>query len=197
MALGDVYRLVDFQTYDGQTLSNVYHYQNVNDPADAEALAQGFVEDHLPAIRVIQSPALEHTVVTVVNLNDEEDFHELAVGLSGNTTEAGQGMAAFICSRLILHRTSRAIRNGAKRYAGLVEGAVEGRNVNTSYKGLLDDLADALEVNITPIPSGEFELVLYGDVTPNRPAPIVVPISSVEAQWTISTQNSRKAWVGT
>ena len=197
MALGDIYELVDRQTFLGQEIINRYHYRNVVENGTAEGLAIGWIQDVLLNITPIQSSDLQHTVVDVINLDDETDFFSQVSGISGGDTASGENLAPFIASRLRILRSSRAIRNGSKRYAGLREGMVNGTVVTTSYHTGLQTLADALQLQVTSPLGGNWELVLYGDVTPNRPAPIVVAVADVEPSFAVTTQNTRKTWIGT
>lgn len=196
MAIGDVYQLVDDQRYLGQRVLNIYHYVNRRESSNAQGLADGFVQDVLPFITPCQSPNLEHVSVEVINLDDDTDFAQVAVNIPGNTAAAGDDMASFYALRIRLLRSSRAIRNGSKRYAGVLEGGVNSNSVGTVLLTPLSDLASALTNPVTAAPTGEFDLVLYGKVTPNRPEPIVVDIDAAVADPFVTTQNSRKAWVG-
>lgn len=197
MAIDDVFRLVDVQAYLGQIVTNVYHYQNRREDGNANTLAEAFVADVLPFVTPLQSENLEHREIQVINLDNDADFAQLAISIDGNTIISSDDAPAFLACRLRLLRSSRAIRNGAKRYAGLKEGAFAGNSIGATQLAAMTDLADALTNPVTGTPTGEYDLVLWGDVTPNRPAPIVVDIDDVSPDPFVTTQNSRKPWVGT
>lgn len=196
MAIGDVFQVTDHQTYLGQEIVNVYHYINRREDGNAQTLADAFIADVLPWVTPIQSADLQHTRVSVINLNDEGDFADVVSSIPGNTTEVGDNLPSFYAARLTLIRSTRAVRNGAKRYAGLVEGGVSGNTVDGNILLALQDLATALENPVTGAPTGEWDLIIYGLPTPNRPDPIVADINGVLAEVQVTTQNSRKAWVG-
>ena len=198
MAVGDVYELTDHQTYLSQEVANRYHFRNVGVSGTAEDCALAYVTDILPSLLPLQDDLLEHVRISVINYDDPTDYHEEAlVGSEGTSALGGDALPSFVAFRLRILRSSREIRNGSKRYAGLNEGQV---NQNTLVAGevvKLETLASALEQQITAPLGGTFSLVLYGHITPNRPAPIVVPVAGVQALSGVTTQNSRKVWVGT
>ena len=196
MAIGEIYELTDRQTFGNREIVNRYHYRNVNEAGTAEDLALAYVGDVLPFVTPLQTVNLNHFAINVINYDDPGDFIEYAIDIDGNSTSTGDDMPPFLACRFVLHRASRDVRNGSKRYAGLREQDVVADNVTAGYKGRMVNLADALELNITSPVTGEFELVIYGAVTPNRPTPIVVGVTGVSALFSVTTQNSRKFWVG-
>jgi len=193
MAVGDVYELVHEMHAGSKTMINRYHYRNVGVSGDADDLAQGFATDVLPAIQDFQSTVIQYDRLIVVNYDDLTDYTELDLtGNGGQSTATGDNLPFFVAGKIQLLRTSRAIRHGAKRYVGLRESDVVDNNLTTAARTRLDAIATALQANVTGPAGGTFELVLYGDVTPNRPSPIVIPVGGVQAFDRTTSQVSRK-----
>lgn len=121
MALNDVYQLVDVQGYDGQQILNVYFYQQRaailagNIP---QQLADTFEATVLPDILSNQTSDITHTELRVTNLfNPAENTTSLISEPGANGS--GDTGAPFVAAGFRLRQDNGALRNGAKRIAGL------------------------------------------------------------------------------
>lgn len=149
MGLFDIYLITDKQLMENQTVINTYTYQvtsAVGDP-DAQTLADAFIGEMLPAIRAIQeSDSVLHTELRVQNLFDASDLSVNVLSEAGTGSFGSQPLPTFNAAAFRLQQDNGAVKNGAKRYAGLDEG-VQDRGVITSsgYGTALDALAEALK----------------------------------------------------
>lgn len=152
----DVYQITDFQRLVGQTLLNVYFYQ-ILDPSvtdlGAQEVVTAFVEQVLPDILLTQVDAVLHTTVRAVNLFDESDTFTQAVSYSGGV--ASELQTTFTAYPFTLVQDNGAVKNGAKRIAGVYEqAATEGVVTDAGLLAVLNNLADTL---ILPLILGEAE----------------------------------------
>lgn len=196
MAIGDIYELVHDQRLFGQQVLNRYHYENINVSGDADGLATAFFLDVMPFIQAFQVEAVTYQRLIVINLDDDTDFTEFDLTGNGGQKVAAQPMPSFVAASLTLLRSSRSVRNGFKRYAGLDEGEVNQNSLTAAAITDLEAIAQALENPIDNTFNEEWVLRIYGGVTPNRPTPVVVPISSVSVSAVVTSQTSRKPGVG-
>jgi hypothetical protein len=146
MAFQDVYELIDFQQLYGQAVLNVYFYQNNNvlqGDASAEDLVTSWIAQVLPDIQLIQSADILHNEVSARNLFNEADNFSQAISEVGDT--AGDSMSSFNAVGFALVQDNGAIRNGAKRIAGILEAAaVDGVITDTNYIDNLSILGDQI-----------------------------------------------------
>lgn len=196
MSLGDIYELTHDQRLLGQQVINRYHFENTDIAGDAEDLAEAFNLDVLPFVQAAQHQDVTYVRLVIVNYDDPTDFVEFDLTGQGGGRTTSPVMPSHICGQLVLRRSSREIRNGFKRYAGVTEADVTANSLTQAYQDLLSDIATALINPIDNIAGAIFRLRLYGGVTQNRAAPIVVPIASISVDATVTTQNSRKPGYG-
>lgn len=197
MAIGELYELIDGQRYLGQDIINVYHYENRRESGTAQALAAAWADQVLPTIAALQMPQVEHVEVEVINLDDDEDFGVFAASVVGTNPAPGDPLPSFYAARISIKRASRVVRNGAKRYAGIPEGGAAGNALNGDTFDALVDIATDLQDPIVSVEGGEWDLVIYGRPTPNRPSRVVVDVADIVPEPGVTTQNTRKTWIGT
>lgn len=191
---GDLIRIVDTQTYLGETVLNVYFYI-------ITALI-GIEGDYLGAIHAswetnvldhvvdAQSPNLSHVNRELRNLTngvDISNFDEVVVGTDGT----GDDLNSFTSLGFILRRSSLVTRNGYKRYAGLKEARVVGNTV-VGLTAIIPAIESGLS---TPLTDGIAELARPVIVKRPIPEPAVSVVHSdvLSAQFRgLGTQNTRK-----
>lgn len=206
MAFQDVYELVDVQDMAGQEVLNVYFYENnnaLNGGATAADLANAFVEQVLPSIIAIQSDNVTHTEIRVRNLFAPADNHVLAVSEEGvNGTDT---MPTFNAIGYRLVQNNGAIRNGAKRIAGVPEEvSTDGVLTGTTYLEALDTLGEAMASTLSILLADVFMPVVVGRVLDGgqyrlpESAEEAVLGAIVEAVFNVlvTSQTSRKIGVG-
>lgn len=199
MSAGDVFMLIDQQIYvtaDDNPILNVYAYRQASGTGGAEELAANFVEEVLPDIVGVQSVAIGHSSISVVNLDDLSDFTELAVDPGeGTGTQTGDCLPRYNAYSFIYHRTSRGIRNGWKRIAGVPESAqVNGVVTNSGFLTALSALATTLSESLTGSGGDVWNPRILRRGSTSVTPPIVradFPIASV-AFVGLTTQNTRK-----
>lgn len=146
MAFGDIYELIDVQTLAGQTVLNVYFYRqnNLAVTADAQDLIDSYVGQVLPEVAGVQTDNVLHTEIRCRNLFNPVDNAVEAISVAGADT-SNEGMTNFDAVGYALSQNNGSVKNGAKRYAGLPEGAQNDGVIDEPvYIALLTTLAAAL-----------------------------------------------------
>lgn len=216
MATGDIYEVIDVQSYEGQEVLNVYHYFQAGPivPLGGETIAQLLAEDweakFVPLQLELQVDTLVHETVTCRNLFDDTDQGEAVSGTPGAQT-AGEGITSFMAYGLTLNHDNASIRPGGKRIAGpsennQAEGVVYGAAV-TVLQTFADELAEPLPAGIIIPVDTMFPVVvkrvregLPGEYTYRLPISqgelIYGTILEVLVKALLTSQVSRKVGVG-
>jgi hypothetical protein len=179
MASDDRFELVVEGTYLGKNVRNVYYYLQTNgEEMAADVLAGEFAETPLQAIRTVTVEAMVWERLFAKNLDNPEDFYDYILSPSQGGNIVAEGMPPFVTFSFIYHRTTLAVRNGWKRYAGVPESyVVDGVLASGTPATNIAALAEALDEPVTngsgttflPVimnkiripPEGEFESFLY------------------------------------
>lgn len=216
MPVGDVYEVVDVQRYLGQTVMNVYHYQQTAAFVPlagtiAQALADAFATTIVPVIAGIQHPSLVHVEVNVKNVFDGTDAGTAVTGNSGSQTGLGDAMPAFTNYAMQFKTDNAGIRPGSKRIAGVAEGATAAGIVEGVRLADAQVVADALAAPIQggliitndimkPVIVKRVREGVYGSYTYRMPATsaelVVGKITEALVNVLITSQTSRKVGVG-
>ena len=147
MALFDVYQIVDKSVLLGQECTNIYYYQQDSavDAPNAEDVAAAYIGQVLPLVKTIQEADLLHTEILVTNLFNPSDTFTQAVSVPGTATFGTELLPIFSATGFRLVGDNGAVRNGAKRYAGMDEGVQDdGVITNGTFITQLDAIADQL-----------------------------------------------------
>lgn len=202
----DVYMVTDKAVGAGQNCLNVYFYQvnAIGIPGGADVMLDSFEGQVLPAVLACQTSDIIHTELTAQNLFNPTDREVRAISEAGVRGSADD-MPVFTAIGVKLNQDNGAIRNGSKRYVGLVEGdQTSGVITGTTLLNALDDLmpvlAEKLLVGVSEVftPVIVKRLLVGGDyVLPTSLEDLVVGVV-VEAVYSLleTTQNSRKVGVG-
>lgn len=193
MAIGDLYRVIDHQSFDGQEVLNVYHYVQTDGAGAADELLTAFNEDMIPSIRAVQNTSLTHTLLEAINLDNDADFGSMALTSSNAGTRAGESLPVFTCWAFRYNRATRAVRNGQKRICGPNEGDQSGGDAISAMLTPLNALAGAMEDPVTEtVTSSSWKPVIVRTTGTSAPFTYTsFDISSVQYV-RISTQNTRK-----
>lgn len=156
MAADDVYEIVDKQSLYGQEVLNVYQYRQIavfttTEPNVATAFKNVWLEQIMPAIRLIQSGDVTHTNITVKNLFNAEDYASEDVNLPGTAEPSSVSSApSFDAYSFTARGTGLAVKPGGKRIAGVLPGfCTDGVVTNGAYLGQLAALANAMKQTVT------------------------------------------------
>jgi hypothetical protein len=118
--LNTIYLLRDVATMDGQNIENVYFFERVLGDGPATSLALDFVGEWLPSILALQSNAMVHLGISVLNLGDLGDFANLPLVTNG-TYGTDDPLPSFNAVGYTFKLNTRAVRPGGKRIAGIPE----------------------------------------------------------------------------
>lgn len=155
MATNDVYELTLKQVDRGQAAYNVFFYHQALSfvttfPTVAQVLAEGWADQILPAIQLIQPEEVLTESIVVRNLFNESDRYELLISEGGTIPGDRQQFSTFNAVGFSLGGDNGAVKNGAKRFAGASEDNVnDGVITGGAFIASLDDLGDALEAAVT------------------------------------------------
>lgn len=146
MASGDLWELIDKSSLAGQDVINVYFFSQsaLGGAAVAQDLIDSYVGQLLSVVKTIQSGHLLHTEISVRNLFDPSDRAVNAVSVVGTSPNI-EYHSNFDAVGVSLVQDNGAIKNGAKRFAGLPEAySADGVIDNATYIALLNTLMAAL-----------------------------------------------------
>jgi hypothetical protein len=170
MAVGDVYEVVAAQLYGTSTVLNVFFYEQIAIvvPAPpntiASLLAEQWDEQVGSVIREIQNVDVVWDEIRCRNLFDSSDAGSYVVSDTGTASET-EGMGPFVATAFQLFGDNPAVKNGAKRFVGVVESwQADGIVTSAPIIAQGELVAEALATNVTA-----------GDVIPTDTwAPVIV-----------------------
>lgn len=157
MALGDVYSIRVFQTYQNQRCLNVFFYRQfvpilVSPGPVADVLRVAFQAKVVDVWRASSPPAVIFERIEVVNLFDETDVSDTLINQAGtrNSLIAGQTeqLPVFTAVSIKLDGTGRAVKDGKKRLAGLYEADQNGTFLQAPVVASYDAVAQAFRRNL-------------------------------------------------
>lgn len=210
MGIGDLFQIDLVGNIAGSLGVNVFHYRADTGDVYSVDVALAFDTQILPSIAAIESPEKDYDKISVKNLFDVVDDFEMAPTTTVGAWP-GEDMGSHSAAPFVLTSPNRAIRNGAKRFGPVGEtaatnGIIDGAGYITAMSALADLLDDQVLVKtgeyVSPVIIQRIKYLPEGseDYAYRLPANAGEAISgnilSVVPQYRVSTQNSRKSWVG-
>ena len=195
-----IFEIIDRQSYLGQEVINRYWYllDNLSPPV-LNSLASDFSNTVIGDVIGFQNEALTHLDLTIINHSNPASFGLFSINLDGLLV--GTDLLPPFCALGVrLNRTSRELRNGQKRYAGIRETAqVDGifdsgflAGVAANVAGLTATLTESIR-NYVPVIVRNKPTKTDLTIDPNDAATWkYVTIGGVTIKNTVTTQNSRK-----
>lgn len=165
MAAGDIYQCKLHQTWGvgGQELLNVFYYKH--NTGSGNAIVIGNLCDFylLNKFKVMQATTIQYTGFEIINLNNPEDYHTQPPSVAGGTDNSGEALPPFVAWAFRFNRTTRAVRNGQKRLAGVSEGSQSNGNPNgLDITTALTEAADIMQTTLIDAPvENSFSPVIY------------------------------------
>lgn len=206
MAYLDVWELVDKSTFNGQEALNVFFYQNTDSttpPAGSSDLVSQYIATVLPKLVQVQGNNVLHTEISARNLFSPSDNHTESISTAGAVT--GDLMPNFNAFGFKMTQDNGAVKNGAKRFAGVSESAAtDGVVTDSATIGALDDLATAMGQTLTVGVANVFAPVIIkrilettGYRLPTSFGEAIIGLV-IEVAWNtlLTSQTSRKIGVG-
>lgn len=213
MAIGDVFQLTMFSNISSQQCVNVFFYRQMfedgGSDANSEQLADAFYARFFAPSKFLVSgfisTDLHYTALRVENIFNVNDFYELSVDHTGGG--AGSYMPVFNAYYFRTMWMGSGLRRGMKRFAGVVEEAIQDGRVDASplpdaFLEMASDLGSPLlvtaEETFMPLVVKRIkETDVKGNVIYRLPENYNESLASRAAeQWefvnSITTQNSRK-----
>lgn len=199
--LGDVLQVLFEQEFLGQVIRNVFGYVvSVADPtATMDEIADRLIIEIGDIYLNVQVPEINAVQITVKNLDTPAEFIEKDwTGVGGNAP-AGPPLPSYVAGGFKFLRGDTDTRNGSKRISGIGEDTVANNDWTTFDSAGVLAIEDAFEATLFITPSiMEIEPVIIGrdPITGQPDTGRIAPVSEVQAQPIITTQNSRKAGRG-
>ena len=161
-----ILELVLVQSLAGQQVVNKWNYVSSGTPVgvtNSQGLIVAFggvydaVTTHdFPAdtcmkfIRNLQSSDVKNIQLLCRNIYPGADFYEIPYPLEAAGSVDSPSLPPFAAYGFNTSRVTTAIRRGQKRFAGVTESANDGEgNLNSTFLGLMGDLADAMSANLS------------------------------------------------
>lgn len=192
---GEVYRAVHKYMVRGEECQNVYHY--IVEPANASINSAwgSFVGSFAPilenSIAPLQNINATWLSVEVANLNNLDDYGIYPfVDVTGE--RVGDCEPAFMTFTFMLHRSTRAMRNGRKAISGVTESDHTGDQADAAIDGQIANAIAFFEVSITDAHGTMFSPVICRISGATGRCDTYTKVSGASFRW-ISTQNSRKS----
>ncbi len=190
-----IYKVILEQKLFGQTVFNTFYYRETGGlDGGVTELATIFDTSVASNIATIQSTSLLHTAIRVQNptgtVADAVITPTLATG-----QRVGTDAPVFISAGMTFNRAGRAVRNGSKRWAGMLE---EDYTVNTwdaPYLTVLGVLIPFLTLTLSA-PIGTYDAVIARPPVAPSTAWTYENFPTVTVKGDVTTQNSRKRGVG-
>jgi len=192
MAVLDIYSIEDRQTFLGQSVVNVYYYQDVGVNAITEAqLADIFEVTVIDELVSVQATNLVHDTIRVTNLTNPGPYSEYTIGTQGE--KSSEPLPRFNAWGFRFVRDSLATRNGYKRIAGVTEDLQSSGVATSAALTLLNTVTGAFLATL----SGDSGNLLAKPVIVGRNSNGTYDLSRVSnvvsvVYYAITTQNSRK-----
>lgn len=143
MAITDLYNIVHDMTLQGQNVLNVYQAERTSGIEAAATISDGFQTSVLPSIRALQHASVVNNELRIFNLGTSTDFGTFTLG-GAVGLRAGAPSPSFLAGELRFPSRDRAIRNGYKRYRGIIEEDYTAGLLLAPAIALLDAIGAAL-----------------------------------------------------
>lgn len=199
MAAGDVYELVHEMAYEGQQLLNVYFFQNISGAEGAQDIADQYVVDRVPDIRLRTTDLVDFILVRARNIFNDADVGETALSGTGALATASEDFPSFVAASFRMEHNAGNVRPGFKRIFLQTENAQDEGVWNTpTLDGFQSGIADPL---VNPLDwAPDWTHVVVGRILdagsyrlPESQAELTAgEVSTVTALVNVTTQNSRK-----
>lgn len=175
---------------------NVFHYHNNDATALSNAtinlLLADFIANVLPSILAFQSDQIVYLEVRGEQVGGVT-FGSQPLG-STDGDISGSALPPYVAYEFIYRRATALTRNGFKRFAGVIEEAIDqGGNVTGTVAGALTAAETALGQELTADSVAFYRPIILGRPTPSVPGLRVGEIDAISFQ-RVTTQNSRKPW---
>lgn len=209
-----VFKLVVRQTYGGQQVLNIFNFIDLNqiltETVDPVIAAGSFRDTAIIGTgdwRTLVNDLLTFDSIDFEEYDNPDVFGSIALGFTGDVpTATDNALPSFFAVGIQLNRTSKVVRNGAKRISGLVESQVTGQVITGTYQTAWINAASDFLNNISATSGGQVIapciLGIRFDTTVTPPVRLPTSqwefstISGVEVKQNSTTQNSRKVGKG-
>jgi len=143
MAVGNHYVLKMSGNLLGQTINNIFRFENVVADGTAELLWDLFEAQVIPRILAVTSDSMTYTDVEIEAIESPTDFYTTSFSYPG-ILGSGEDMPPFTAWAFKLNPNRLDRKGGSKRFAGIREPYQENGVNSGGIQSELDDLAIVL-----------------------------------------------------
>lgn len=195
-----ILEIIDRQVLFNQEVINRYWYRldAVSTP-DLTALAAVFKVQIPNSLLSIQSDQLTHIETEIINHTDLTNYGTFTNGDTGSLTDPAI-LPPFVAFGIKLLRSSRDMRNGAKRIAGMQENYQDDGFLEPGILATVASAVGGMDTTLVESIRNYFPVIVRNRPTPSDPT--IDPddtstwrytfVSGVVVRTVVTTQNSRK-----
>ena len=190
MIIDDILKVTLSGQMNAMQTINRFYYQVKTAVTGVITLAELFRDEVLEPLTLVQANNVDYNYIDIENLNNIEEAARLPVVSQG--VLVGETLPSYAALSIRLVTESKVIRDGGKRFAGLIEANVNG---NTYLNGYIADVANfvpTLVMNLVDdVSDAVFVPVLYTTGNKRTEIPYATAITDAFIN-SPSTQSSRK-----
>lgn len=190
-----IYKLTLEQKLFGQVCYNVFYYWELGGENNApQPLTTAFDGTVLPEIAKVQSDDVSYLAIRSAAMTGTAADYVLAPS-QADGDQVGTPLPAFMALGVTYNRQTKEVRNGAKRFAGMLKENTSGSVWTAAYTAIVDLMLPFLELDLS---SGGFT---YRPIIARPPTPpsgvwTYALISNITLNGDVTSQNSRKRGTG-
>lgn len=197
MVINDIFELKLFSKLFNVQVLNVFHYRLINVLGAPEtSIVASTLWTHISTeLRALTTTDIIYERIEYANLNNLNEFG--AYPLNNVTgTQVAEAFPPYLVAAFRYFRSTRAVRSGFKRFAGIAEGAMVDGVPTAAFLTLTYALSAKLEDEMTSLvvnPGISAEPVILSKVANGQPRPEPLPFTVSYVEFTnFGTQNTRK-----
>lgn len=194
MAAGDVFQGKLFSDALGQTMLNVFYWEQVDASGaapPAQELAEAFETDVLPEMADTLSTSMTFNRLEMLNVAVPTEFYINPFGGGVPGTQAGDMLPLTVCWSLRYPRAFPGTRDGWKRLSGIAEADINGTTPSPAALIRILAAGEAMEADIAGLTTTWKPVIVGKPIILGFNPPVRYDVSQVEFGG-VGTQNSRK-----
>lgn len=204
LSIGDIIRLILYQTYLGQQMLNIFHFRvptSMSGIFDLEDITNSWAINYAPIWSGGQYVAAVQTGVKAINLSQAGNpFFQYTYSMAG--INGGTALPSNISASFKMLVSTNVTKAGSKRYGGLTTAQVSGNTLTAGGLSSLEPIRVMLATDLTVDNDSETDLfnlrrIVLKNYSTEFPAPTdYQDVTGCTLSPYIGSQNSRKQGYG-
>lgn len=196
-----LFRVTPFGTILSEPMRNEFYYNcDIGSTPTAEAIATIVKADIVDPVATLQNDQTVWNGIEVIDLMNDENFFVLSFTVTGSSSSGTVADASYQAFEWRLHRSSRDMRGGFKRWAGLWDADSVNNTLTSAFQTANDAVIADIELALT-VSGSVLQMCVVRDgptkydttIDPQDPTTWrYTNVASIEGYPRITTQNSRK-----